>query len=126
MSSNTKKSLDKRHRVEIEFLEALRRRCPSHEPIIEALGHMYTRVGRIEEGLAMDLELARLKPAEPENWYNLACSYSLLGQKDKAIQCVERAVHLGYSDFDWMSRDEDLRLIRDDPRFLRIIKKARA
>jgi tetratricopeptide (TPR) repeat protein len=124
--STSRKLLHKRHRVEIQFLEALRRRCPSHEPIIEALGHMYTRVGRFEEGLAMDLELARLKPCEPENWYNVACSHALLGQKDKAIASLERAISLGYSDLDWMARDEDLRLIRDDPRFLRLIRKARA
>lgn len=110
-------------RVELEFLEALRRRCPSHEPILEALGHLYTRAGRYQDGLQIDLELTRLRPSESENWYNLACSYALLAQRDKALAALERAVDLGYTDGEWMRSDPDMASLREDQAFKAILEK---
>lgn len=113
-------------RVELQFLEALRRRCPAHEPILEALGHLYTRVGRFQDGLQIDLELTRLRPHEPENWYNLACSHALLADRDKAIAALERAIDLGYSDAAWMRSDPDMASLREDPAFQVLLDKLAA
>ena len=117
MDKKSRHDLRRTQRVEMEFLESLHQRCPQHIPLLEALGHLYTRVGRHEDGLKMDLELTRLKPTFSENWYNLACSYALTGHKDEAFQSLERAIELGYNEFDWMKRDKDLEALRDDPRF---------
>ncbi len=114
------KSLQRRHRVELEFLEALRARLPKHAPTLEALGHLYTRVGKYEEGLGVDLDITQLKPDEPEAWYNLACSLSMVGRKDDAFVALEKAIDLGYSDFEWMARDPDLKPLQGDPRLARL------
>ena len=123
MDKNTRHEIRKTQRVEMEFLEALHHRCPKHVPILETLGHLYTHVGRYEDGLRMDLELIQLKPDYPENWYNLACSYALTDHKEDAFQALEHAIELGYDDFDWLKRDKDLKNLHDDPRFDRLLKQ---
>jgi predicted Zn-dependent protease len=109
--------------VELGFLEALRKRVPSYEPVLEALGHIYTRVGCIEDGLQVDLELTRLRPEQPVNWYNLACSYALLGHVDEAVHALTEAVKRGYDDAEWLSKDKDLQALREDPRFLKLLRR---
>ena len=115
------KESNKPTRLEVEFLEALRRRCPAHEPILEALGHLYTRAGRFQDGLQVDLELTRLRPEDSENWYNLACSHALLGSREDALAALNRAMHCGYDDAEWMEADPDLASLRKDPTFQGIL-----
>lgn len=111
-------------RVELDFLEGVRRRCPRNRLILEALGELYTKVGRYEEGLNVDLELTRICPREAMAWYNLGCSYALVGRKDDAFEALSKAIQLGYADTDWMCRDHDLASLRDDPRFKKLVKRA--
>lgn len=101
------------------------RRCPGHEPAMEALAHLYTRIGRYQEGLCLDLEITRRHPAEPQHWYNLACSYALTQKADDALHALDRAVQLGYRDIEWMMTDRDLAGLREDPRFRDLVAKVR-
>jgi tetratricopeptide (TPR) repeat protein len=110
---------------EIAFFERAMRRDPRSEPILEALGHAYTQRGRLEEGLAVDLRLAELRPGDPIVHYNLACSYSLLGAKDDGIRSLGRAIELGYDDLEHLEGDRDLDAIRGDARFEDLVKKIR-
>jgi tetratricopeptide (TPR) repeat protein len=41
-------------------------------------------------------------------YYNLACIYSLREDLEKAEATMNKALALGYFNFDWMSRDDDL------------------
>jgi tetratricopeptide (TPR) repeat protein len=119
------KESSKPSRLEVEFLEALRRRCPAHEPILEALGHLYTRAGRFQDGLQVDLELTRLRPDDSESWYNLACSLALTQQHEPAMASLRKAVACGYDDADWMQNDDDLATLRDHPDFLALLAMLR-
>ncbi len=112
-------------RIEVEFLEALRRRCPQHEPILEALGHLYTRIGRFDDGLQVDLELTRLRPQDPESWYNLACSHALLGAAEQALAALDKAIQCGYQDADWMESDPDLASLSAVPAFRSLLEGLR-
>ncbi|MCK4908595.1 MAG: redoxin domain-containing protein [Planctomycetes bacterium] len=58
----------------------------------------------------------------PNIWYNLACAYSRCQKIDDAFNALKKAVDLGYKDFDWMKKDEDLENIRKDKRFKAIVK----
>ena len=107
--------------MQCRFLEGVRRRCPDNILVLESLGDLYTRTGMIEEGLVIDRELTSRHPDNETYWYNLACSYSLLGQKETAITAIKRAVNLGYDDIDWMLKDSDLNGIRTEAEFLAII-----
>lgn len=123
MSERPARKARRPQRLELQFLEALRRRCPAHEPILEALGHLYTRVGRYADGLQIDLELTRLCPREPDNWYNLACSYALLEDTRKSMAALDRAVELGYANVDWMKRDPDLKSLHALLEFHDLVKR---
>ena len=118
-----RRGLSRAKRVEMNFLERVRTRCPSHRLVKEALGEIYTQVGRFEESLEVDLSLAREHPRDPHVWYNLGCSFALVGRKDEAFGALLRAVGLGFRDFDWMRKDSNLEVLRTDPRFRTLLRQ---
>ena len=102
---------------EIEFFEAVHRRCPSYVDVVGLLGALYTQAGRISDGLKMDRKLVRLQPKNATAHYNLACSLALSKRKSDALRSLKAAVALGYRDFDWMSQDPDLDVLKAHPLF---------
>jgi hypothetical protein len=112
--------------IEIQFMEGLVRRDPEYVAALRILGDDYTRRGRVQEGLQVDLQLVRLCPQDAGVHYNLACSYSLAGQCDLAVDELDHAIDLGYRDFRWLSRDPDLRNLRRHPSFKSIRQKLRS
>lgn len=106
---------------EITFFESVLRRSPDYAAVIEILGGLYTRVGRIAAGLRMDRRLVRLQPANATARYNLACSLALSKRRGDALVELKRAVQLGYEDADWMRRDPDLANLRNHPEFVALL-----
>lgn len=111
--------------VKISFMEGLVRRDPTYVDALQLLGDHYTQRGRFTEGLNVDERLARLEPANPVVFYNLACSYSLTDQFDRAAEALEKAIHLGYKDFAWLTKDPDLKKFRSQAVYREILKKIR-
>ncbi len=109
----------------IEFMEGIVRRDPNYVDALQLLGDHYTQRGRFSEGLDVDERLARLEPESPLVFYNLACSYSLTGQFDRAAFALEKALILGYRDFAWLARDPDLKKFRQQPAYAEIKEKMR-
>jgi tetratricopeptide (TPR) repeat protein len=103
--------------TKIEFIEGLVRRDPDYVDALQILGDHYTQRGRISEGLKVDERLARLEPGNPLVFYNLACSYSLSGDMEQAANALEKALELGYRDFDWLAKDPDLKPLRTHDAF---------
>lgn len=122
ISRDEKRNLD----VEIGFIEGVVRRDPNFLEALQILGDDYTRRGRLDDGLKIDEQLARLRPEDPTVLYNLACSYSLLGQTDAAFAAIDRALLAGYKDFKWMTQDPDLELLRKHPGFEQVRAKMKA
>ncbi len=89
--------------------------------MVELLGGLYTRQGRIADGLKMDRKLVRLQPGNPTAHYNLACSLALSRRKNDALRMLRVAVHLGYKDLDWMQEDPDLEALRQHPQFVALL-----
>jgi predicted Zn-dependent protease len=110
---------------EIAFFESVLRRSPDYVAVIEILGGLYTRVGRIAAGLRMDRRLVRLQPANATARYNLACSLALSKRRGDALTELKRAVKLGYEDADWMRRDPDLANLRNHPEFVALLSGLR-
>ena len=111
--------------VKIEFMEGVLRRDPDYVDALQLLGDHYTQRGRFAEGLKVDERLARLEPRSPLVFYNLACSYSLTEQFDRAALALEKAIELGYRDFNWLAKDPDLKKFRAQPAFREIREKIR-
>ncbi len=119
--SSKKKGQDQDLSVEISFLEGLRHQMPEDTEVLKQLGDAYTKAGCWEEGLEMDLELSQYLPRDPGVHYNLACSFSLLGQLKKSSETLVRAISLGYCDWDWLMEDPDLDNLRKSPEFERVM-----
>jgi tetratricopeptide (TPR) repeat protein len=114
LSPQDQRNLD----VEIGFLEGVVRRDPQYVDALQLLGDNYTRRGRFEAGRDVDEHLARLRPDDALVHYNLACSYSLTDQFDRAAAAIDKALDLGYRDFKWLARDPDLEKLRAHPLYL--------
>jgi tetratricopeptide (TPR) repeat protein len=108
---------------ETRFFEAVHKRDPQFTDVIEILGGLYTRQGRIADGLKMDRKLVRLEPDNSTAHYNLACSLALSGRKPEALRTLQRAIELGYGDYDWMQRDPDLEGLHRHPLFQQLLAK---
>ena len=111
--------------VKIGFLEGIVRRESGYVEALQLLGDHYTQRGLFEDGLRIDELLSQLEPGNPLVFYNLACSYSLTGQMDRAAEALDRALSLGYRDFRWLARDPDLRKLRKHPLYRDIEDKIR-
>ena len=98
LSNKEKRDLD----VEIAFLEGLTKRDPQYVEALQLLGDNYTKRDRFHDGLTVDEHLSRLLPEDSMVYYNLACSYSLTDRIDESITALNKAVHLGYDDSEWM------------------------
>jgi tetratricopeptide (TPR) repeat protein len=121
MTRSEQRDLD----TKIDFIEGIIRRDPNYVDALQILGDHYTQRGRFVEGLKVDERLARLEPQNPLVFYNLACSYSLTDEFDRAALALEKALLLGYRDFAWLTKDPDLKKLRSQPVFDDIKAKIR-
>ena len=106
---------------EIDFYGAILKENPNYVEVLRVMGNNLTAKGEYERGLEIDMRLARLCPQDEVVHYNLACSYSLLGMIDLGLEALERALDLGYDEFDYLHEDRDLEAIRKDPRFRQLL-----
>jgi len=96
-------------RCEIELLELALMENARDFDVLARLGELYSRVGRLTEGLAIDIRLVGMAPRDPIVHYNLACSLALTRQVDAAVSSLQEAVRLGYDDLDHLLEDDDLK-----------------
>ena len=106
---------------EINFYEDLLKKNPGFVNALIALGDAYTKAGRYKDGLRIDQRLVKLRPNYSMVYYNLACSYSLLKMADPCLKAIKKAICFGFSDFGYMGKDPDLKFIRQDSRYKRLI-----
>jgi len=106
--------------LEIDLCENVLKRVPDDVQALSLLGQSYTRRGLYKKGLDVDKKLCRLRPNDSVAHYNLACSHSLLGLVDEALEVLQKAVDLGYADYVHMRSDKDLNNIREHPRYKEI------
>lgn len=109
------------HEFEITFFESVLKRSPDYTEVIEILGGLYTKHGRISDGLKMDRKLVRYLPDNATAHYNLACSLALSIRKTDALKSLRRAIELGYEDIDWLRQDPDLTELKEHPDFESVI-----
>jgi len=57
--------------------------------------------------------------------YNIACCHALLGEKANALEWLEKAVKLGYSDADHIDKDSDFESLRSEPGYRKIVEGLR-
>ncbi|MFG0319816.1 MAG: TPR end-of-group domain-containing protein [Planctomycetota bacterium JB042] len=109
-------------RHELDLLQLALDDGPDDFETLARLGELYTRLGRVEEGLEVDRRLARIAPSDPIVRYNLACSLALLGQPEESCAALREAVRLGYSDLEHLLQDADLASVRSHPLFADVLR----
>jgi adenylate cyclase len=82
------------------------------------------RSGRADEARAA---LATIVPG-PGTYYNVACAWALLGERDTALVWLERELRENHAPGGslerqkaWARKDPDLASLRDDPRFQKLV-----
>jgi tetratricopeptide (TPR) repeat protein len=81
----------------------------------------YANEGRTDDAV-MQLERAvHLRPDDGNTLYNATCVYGILGRADDALAMLRRALQAGYANFDWVRRDPDLAILRDNPDFKQLV-----
>lgn len=108
---------------ELEFLGRILERDPFFTDALRVHGNNLAAKGHSARALQIDRRLVRLLPDRAIPWYNLACSYAVLGLIDPAISALQRALELGYRHLDHLRRDPDLKSLRHDPRFARLLRR---
>ena len=110
---------------QIRFYEDILKEKPDFIEALIAIGDLYTKKGLTEKGLDADLRLSRLRPDDAMVLYNLACSYSLVQDVDKAFGAIKLALECGYDDLNYLEVDDDLEHLRKDERFQEYFSRIR-
>lgn len=108
---------------EIEFLGRLLERDPCFVDALRAQASNLAARGQHARALQLDRRLVRLIPDNEIAWYNLACSYTVLGMIEPGFFALQRALELGYDHVGRLRRDPDLKAMRRDPRFDRLLRR---
>ncbi|MCQ2324625.1 MAG: tetratricopeptide repeat protein [Paludibacteraceae bacterium] len=80
-------------------------------------------LGRITEAKAW---IAKILDAEPEDvgqYYDAACLYARMGEKEKAVDFLRQAFDLGYRNLNHIAQDDDLDSLRDCKDFNELVNK---
>ena len=80
-------------------------------------------VGEFEKGHKLAERALDQGQDGPVVLYNVACFYAHAGDKEKALDLLERAVQKGWGDKAWLETDSDLDSLRELPRFKALLEK---
>lgn len=78
-----------------------------------------------KEQVSSAVQGADSKPKDPQAAYNAARVYARLGDADQALTWLNKALDLGYDQFDYLSLDPSLVNLKKDPRFLKLLEERR-
>ena len=96
---------------------------PDHKKSFLSYGICLQRVNRFNEALKQfELALA-LDPTWPPTLFNLACFYAVEGSIDKSFEFLKKSITLDSRIKNWAKNEPDLKSIRNDPRFQKIVGK---
>jgi len=102
---------------------ALLKESPNAD-VFELLVRMYQLRRDSKSLVALLDEYQRFfSPRNQTDTYNQASYYSVAGQSDAAFRALERLFELGYRNLTYIDHDPDLKFIRKDPRFEKLLER---
>jgi serine/threonine protein kinase/Flp pilus assembly protein TadD len=78
--------------------------------------------GRMDEGRAQAEQALAQAPDDPMVLYATACYRALFGDHDAALDSLQQAVDAGFANRSYIEQDPDLRSLREDPRYLAVVR----
>ena len=91
---------------------------------LNSVGMALAKVGDLAKAYRYFEQSQELLPDEGTTYRNWAFYYALGSEPDRAIEELERAISLGYDDWEWIRTEEGLDLLRDNPRFQSLLELA--
>lgn len=88
---------------------------------IECAQYAYYYLGDKEKAISIINDL--LKKNDMGHFYDAACLYSIMGEKEKSISYLRKALELGYRRFAHIKRDRDLNNIRNEETYKALIEE---
>jgi len=96
---------------------------PDNARAIYMCANALVALGERDKGLVWARRARAIEPNEPMLLYNLGCIYSLAGEIEEGISCLEKAVELGLTQKGWFEHDSDLDPLRSHPKFKALMDK---
>lgn len=87
--------------------------------------YAYLQLGRRGEAIDFMEEVIKQDSIDSGTYYNGACFYSRIGDKQKAISMLRKSLELGYTHFAHIEHDDDLDPVRDSEEFKELITSFR-
>lgn len=89
----------------------------------DCIHYAYQGLGLNDKAIAaMDSIIAR-EEDRAGSYYDAACLYSRMKDKNNALRCLEKSLELGYMRFAHIERDFDMDFLREMPEFKRLLEK---
>jgi thiol-disulfide isomerase/thioredoxin len=110
------------HHQAIKLIDDFLSRNPAHVDALYAKARGLRELADWPSHIATMRRVVEVSPTG-DHAYDLACGYSLAGQKDSAFVWLFKAVDLSFSDMEQYKTDEDLVPLRDDPRWTELLGK---
>lgn len=84
------------------------------------------KLGDAARARALSERALAARPDEFATAYNLACAFTILGDRERALELLDRATQRGRGNLAWIEQDPDLDSLRGDPQFEAIVDRLRA
>lgn len=88
---------------------------------IECAHYAYYYLGNKTKAISIINDI--LKKNDKGDYYDAACLYSIMGEKEKSICYLRKALELGYRRFTHIKRDRDLNNIRNEETYKALIEE---
>lgn len=107
-----------------EIVSSIINSRPDPGSIYLNLASSLVSMSRFREAADYYEKAIQIRPREPD-YYNLACCYALLNEKEKAFENLDKALRNGYGSKQLLQNDSDLNSIRTDPRFTEFLNRVK-
>lgn len=91
-------------------------------PIRLGLGR-FAELGDAESTKEFARQSLEIDGENPATLYNVACGYALIGESERAMDCLDKAIMRGMAIAGWAENDSDLASLRCSTRFQELISR---
>jgi tetratricopeptide (TPR) repeat protein len=102
---------------EVQVYEAHLKTAPEDARVRTLLAGDYADLQRPEDAEREASLAMALRPDDAMVLYNVSCVFSILGNKESALQALRKATDAGFNDPVWARHDPELNLLHGEPEF---------
>jgi len=112
---------DKKELAEADFLKVIE--IENTPEKYSCIHYAYQGLGQYDKAIEMMDSIIAREEDRAGSYYDAACLYSRMDNKQKALEYLEKSLELGYRRFAHIERDQDMDPIRDMEEFKALILK---